>query len=181
LVAYCRGLETARALAGAVGIDGHYAAGWHATSTIGTVAAAAAAARLLRLGGEATQHGLGMAASMAGGSRQNFGTMTKPLHAGLAARDAVLVTQLAASGFTADQHQLEAPLGYFQLYGVDPHPSRVVDALQRPHVLLERGLNVKKYPCCYGTHRMADAALALRRRGVRSDNVRAISVTVEPG
>src|SRR5437764_339397 len=71
LGAYRRGLETARALAAALGIEGHYEAGWHSTSTIGTLAAAASAARLLRLTRLATRHCLGMAASMAGGSRQN--------------------------------------------------------------------------------------------------------------
>jgi 2-methylcitrate dehydratase PrpD len=129
---------------------------------------------------EQVQCALGIAASMAGGSRQNFGTMTKPLHAGLAARDAVLSVELALNGFTADPHQLEGPVGYFQLFGVDPRPSEVVDALQHPRVLLEHGLNVKKYPCCYGTHRMADGALALQGRGVRPDEIRAISVSVEP-
>jgi 2-methylcitrate dehydratase PrpD len=118
---------------------------------------------------------------MASGSRQNFGTMTKPLHAGLVSRDAVLAARLAANGFTADEHQLEGPLGYFQLYGVNPNTEAVVDALKHPRVLLEHGLNVKKYPCCYETHRMADAALSLRGRGLMAEDVRSITVSVEPG
>ncbi len=93
----------------------------------------------------------------------------------------MLAVQLAANGFTADEHQLEGPIGYFPMYGVNPDPAAVVDALRHPHVLRKRGLNVKKYPCCYGTHRMADAALALRDRGLRSGEVRSINVSVEPG
>jgi 2-methylcitrate dehydratase PrpD len=127
------------------------------------------------------RNALGIAASMASGSRQNFGTMTKPLHAGLTARDAVIVAQLAANRFTADERQLEGPIGYFQMYGVNPDPHAVLEALARPNVLLEQGLSVKKYPCCYGIHRMADAALALSGQGIRGDSVRSIAVTMEPG
>jgi 2-methylcitrate dehydratase PrpD len=180
LEAYAIGFEASCAIARALPVDPHYTLGWHATATVGVLGAAAGAGHLLGLSQDELQCALGIAASMAGGSRQNFGTMTKPLHAGLAARDAVVAVELAANGFTADPHQLEGPVGYFQLYGVDPRPSEVIDALQRPRVLLEHGLNVKKYPCCYGTHRMADAALALRSRGLRADQVRSIGVSVEP-
>ena len=91
----------------------------------------AAAGRLLRLDRSAVQNALGIAGSMAGGSRQNFGTMTKPLHAGLAARDAVLAAQLAANGFTADPHQLEGRIGYFEMFGVDPDPGEVLARLEQ--------------------------------------------------
>jgi 2-methylcitrate dehydratase PrpD len=180
LEAYAVGFEVGCAIARGLNVEAHYRRGWHATATVGILAAVAGAGRLLRLDQAAVQNALGIAASMASGSRQNFGTMTKPLHAGLVARDAVLAVELAANGFTADPHQLEAPLGYFSLYGVDPHPEVVPSALEHPRVLLENGLNVKKYPCCYGTHRMADAALALRARGLRAGDVRSITIGVEP-
>jgi len=181
LEAYVVGFEVACAIAQGLPVDPHYTAGWHATATIGILGATAGACRLLRLDPIRTGSALGIAASMAGGSRQNFGTMTKPLHAGLVARDAVLAAELAGNGFTADAHQLEGPLGYFALYGVNPDPAAVLRALEDPRVLLDQGLNVKKYPCCYMTHRMADAALALQSRGVDVDEVRSIKVTMEPG
>jgi len=165
LGAYRRGLETARAVAAAVGIEGHYQAGWHATSTIGTLAAAAAAARLLHLTRLATRHCLGLAASMAGGSRQNFGTMTKPLHAGLAAERGILAARLAARGFTADPDQLEGPMGFLALYGAGggagdgPGAAAVTAAAGSGE---PAGLNVKLHPCCYATHAAVDAALELR-------------------
>src|SRR5262249_55157352 len=161
-------------------VDAHYTRGWHATATVGVLGGVAAAGHLLGLDQLTIQQALGIAASMASGSRQNFGTMTKPLHAGLAARDAVLATELAANGFTADPHELDGPLGYFAMYGVAPRPDDVMTALERPRVLLDHGLNVKKYPCCYGTHRMADAALSLRAAGLSADAVRTIEVSVEP-
>jgi 2-methylcitrate dehydratase PrpD len=180
LEAYAVGFEAGCAIARGLDVEPHYRRGWHATATVGILGAVAGAGRLLRLDRTQIQHALGIAASMASGSRQNFGTMTKPLHAGLVARDAVLAVELASAGFTADPHELEGPLGYFNMYGVTPNPSSVPAALEQPRVLLERGLNIKKYPCCYGTHRMADAALSLRAGGLRPDAVESIKVTVEP-
>ncbi|MCA1846761.1 MAG: MmgE/PrpD family protein, partial [Actinobacteria bacterium] len=162
LDAFRRGLETDRAVAGVIGIEGHYQAGWHATSTIGTLGAAAAAARLLRLPVEATRHCLGLAATMAGGSRQNFGTMTKPLHAGLAAEQGILAAQLARRGFTADPDQLEGPMGFLALFGEEaafPGPQPGIIPGSGPEK--PAGLNVKLHPCCYATHAAIDATLEL--------------------
>src|SRR5204862_1177878 len=155
----------------------HYRNGWHATATVGVLGATAAAGRLLGLDERQLRNALGIAASMASGSRQNFGTMTKPLHAGLAARDAVLAAELASNGFTADPDQLEAPQGFFAMYGSSPEPSEVALALANPYTLLRTGVSVKKYPCCFETHRMADAALSL---DVPAEKVRAVTVTVQP-
>jgi 2-methylcitrate dehydratase PrpD len=181
LEAYIVGFEIACALARGLPVLPHYRAGWHATATVGVLAATAAAGRLLRLDETRLRNALGIAASMASGSRQNFGTMTKPLHAGLAARDAVISAQLATNGFTADEHQLEAPMGYFRMYGADPDLSAVISSLAENNVLLSQGVGVKKYPCCYGTHRTADATLALYARGIRAAETRSVSVSVEPG
>lgn len=180
LEAFVVGFEVGCAIAGALPVEVHYRRGWHATATVGVLGAVAGAGRLLGLSRATVQNALGIAASMASGSRQNFGTMTKPLHAGLAARDAVLAIELAENGFTADPNQLDGPLGYFRMYGVDAQPAHVLTALESANVLLQRGLNVKKYPCCYGTHRMADAALTLRQRGLRASDVVGIDVAVEP-
>ena len=180
LEAYAVGFEAACAIALGLNVETHYRRGWHATATIGVLGAVVGGGRLLCLEQAQIQNALGIAATMASGSRQNFGTMTKPLHAGLAAREAVEALELAANGFTADPHQLESPMGYFQMYGDDANPAEIPAALEGGSVLLERGLNVKKYPCCYGTHRMADAALALRDRGLRARDVRSIAVSVGP-
>jgi 2-methylcitrate dehydratase PrpD len=181
LEAYVVGFEVACAIARGLPVERHYRLGWHATATIGVLAAACAAGRLLCLDEVRMRHALGIASSMASGSRQNFGTMTKPLHAGMAARDAVVAAQLAAGGFTADPDQLEGPLGYFSLYGGEPDAGAVASALAGRRVLLEHGLNAKKYACCYETHRVADAALALYARGLRACDVRSVALNVQPG
>jgi 2-methylcitrate dehydratase PrpD len=175
LAAYRCGLETDRIVAGMLGIEGHYRAGWHATSTVGTLGAAAAAARLLRLSAGAAQHCFGIAATMAGGSRQNFGTMTKPLHVGLAAEHGVLAAQLARQGLTADPEQLEGPMGFLALF-CDGTQAVTATSGDEP-----AGLNVKLHPCCYATHAAIDAALelAVSMRGM--DQVAGVDVVVPPG
>jgi 2-methylcitrate dehydratase PrpD len=176
---YWTGLTTARRLAAALGIAEHYALGWHATATVGTVAAASAAARLRRLRTAQVRHALGIAGSLAGGSRQNFGTMTKPLHAGSAASNGVLAASLAAAGFTADPDQLEGPLGFLALHSGDGDRVRTRGRANAPSV--DRpALNVKLHPCCYYIHAAADAMLALASRDLSASEVTDVAVTVQP-
>jgi 2-methylcitrate dehydratase PrpD len=183
LEAFVVGFQVQVAVAAGMPVREHYRRGWHSTATIGGLGATAAAARLLGLDAEQTRAALGIAASMAGGSRQNFGTMTKPLHPGLAARDAVMAARLAGNGFTADVEQLESPLGFFAMYGSpDAELGPVVSTVRGPLALQVHGLNVKKYPCCYNTHRTADATLDLAAQaGLRAEDVRRVRVTLEPG
>jgi 2-methylcitrate dehydratase PrpD len=182
LDAYWNGLTTFRSVAAAVGITEHYAAGWHSTATIGTLAAAAAAARLRGLTATEVRHAFGIAGSLAAGSRQNFGTMTKPLHAGTAASNGVLAASLAAAGFTADPDQLERPLGFLALHaGAGRYEDGAAAAGHGPPPDLTRAaLNVKLHPCCYYLHAAADAALALAAAGLRPHEVDEVLVTVQP-
>jgi len=95
----------------------HYERGWHATCTLGTMGAAAAAARLLGLDAGQTRTALAVAASQASGLKENFGTMTKPFHAGHAARSGVLAALLAREGWTASDHAIEGPQGFLHVLG----------------------------------------------------------------
>ena len=95
----------------------HYAKGWHPTGTFGTLGACAAGAKLVGLRSAQIKNALGMAASSASGLRANFGTMTKPLHPGLAAHHGVLAALLfAQKGFDAAEDILEHPLGFFKVF-----------------------------------------------------------------
>jgi 2-methylcitrate dehydratase PrpD len=183
LRAYVVGVEVMAKLGRAIG-PAHYRTGWHATSTLGTLGAAAAASSVLGLDAERTAHALAIAVSESSGSRRNFGTMTKPYHAGHAARCGVAAARLAARGMTADPTAIEAPLGLFALisYG-EGRPEAVAPALGRPYDLVGTGLSVKKYPCCFATHRAADAVLDLRaEHGLGDpDAVEAVRVTVPVG
>jgi len=178
LHAYIVGLQAGASVGAGLG-PGHYAAGWHATSTVGVVAAAVAVSNLLKLSRAQCAAAIGVAASFAAGSRQNFGTMTKSLHAGHAAEWGVTAALLAGNGFTGDPAQLESELGLLTLLGDGDIP-RAQQQLDAELVITsDRGLNVKKYPCCYFAHRAIDAALALPI--VPVDAIRQIDVAVHPG
>jgi 2-methylcitrate dehydratase PrpD len=162
LLAYTLGFEVETKVGRGVN-PRHYNLGWHATSTLGTLGAAAACAKLLGLDVENSCMALGIAASTAAGLRQNFGTMTKPLHPGQAAMNGVTAAQLAQLGWTADANILEAPYGFCQLYaGANQYNlDDVVKRLGNPFELLATGVAIKQYPCCAFTHRALDGMLSL--------------------
>ena len=151
--------------------------GWHPTATIGPLGAAAAAAKLLRLSPPQTQVALGIAASKASGLRKNFGTMTKPLHAGEAARSGVEAAQWAQRGFTADRHILEDQFGFFNTFvGAGAFDlEAVVQDFGEPYDIVSPGLGVKPYPACRQVHRAIDAMLDLvHTHGFTADDVEEI-------
>ena len=160
----------------------HYQRGWHCTSTLGTIGAAAAAARLLGLDAATCGHALAIAASEASGVKENFGTMVKPLHAGLAARNGVLAAQLARAGMTASGAAIDGPQGFLAAMDSE-HPSLdgcAADLSSRWEIL-ETGITVKLYPSCAGTHPTLDALLDLRRRErFSAGDVESIEVGVDP-
>ncbi|HEV2986729.1 MAG TPA: MmgE/PrpD family protein [Vicinamibacterales bacterium] len=160
----------------------HYQRGWHCTSTLGTIGAAAAAARLLGLDAATCGHALAIAASEASGVKENFGTMVKPLHAGLAARNGVLAAQLARAGMTASGAAIDGPQGFLAAMDSE-HSSLAACAadLSSRWEILETGITVKLYPSCAGTHPTLDALLDLRRRGrFSAGDVESIEVGVDP-
>ena len=180
--AYSIGFDVAVAIALALPVWPHFDRGWHATASIGGMSATAALCRLMKLSVEQTRNALGIAGSMVVSSRQNFGTMTKPLHPGLSSFNAVLAARLAESGFTADPDQLEKPLGYFAVFGVDSDLSKLQDSLDSPYAMLRDGVSFKKFPCCYNTHRTADAAVALSKRLGHDlrNRIESVTVTLQP-
>ena len=183
ITAYLLGFEVQCKVGRGLG-QSHYPHGWHATSTLGTLGAAVAAAKLYGLDVDRTIMALGIATSLAGGSRQNFGTMTKPLHPGVAAQGGILAAQLAARGFTADEAIVEAPLGFLNLFSPaqDAAPEKVLPELGNPLDIVAVGIGVKKYPCCYNTHSALDAILDLRaQHGFTAGEVDWITVTVPSG
>jgi len=163
LRAYLVGVETMGQLGRRLNTR-HYEAGWHATATLGTIAATAAVAALDGLTLAETVTALGIAASLAGGVRQNFGSMTKPLHAGLPGRSAILATRLAAEGFTSAAQALDGRFGFFRTFGGAAEPGHAKPWGEPLEVLTENGLALKAYPCCAATHAAIDAARALARR-----------------
>lgn len=144
----------------------HYEKGWHATSTIGPIAGAAALSYLYGLDAEAAAHALGLAAAQSGGLQRNFGAMAKPFHAGLAGAAGLRAARMARAGLTADS-DIFAEKGFFDLYGgekLEADPDKV------EFDLYGGGISVKLYPCCYQNHRNIalafDARQQLRDKGI---------------
>jgi len=157
--------------------------GWHCTSSIGTVGAAAAAARVLQLDAAHAAHAIGIAASLACGFKENLGTMVKPLHAGVAARNGVLAALLARQGFTASDQAIQGPQGYLAVMDSEL-PSQAL-AEQSADVgerweILDTGVTVKLYPSCAATHPPLDALLGLvRQHRITADAIESIDVEVD--
>jgi len=178
LLAFLLGLEVETTLAAALNPE-HYDHGWHATCTLGTLGAAAAAARLLGLDPGQIRTALAVAASQSSGLKENFGTMTKPFHAGHAARSGVLAALLAREGWTASERALEGPQGFFSVLSAGPVRPEVVDTLGAPWKILSSGIAVKPYPSCACTHSIIDGALELgRTHRIRPGDVAEVTVGV---
>lgn len=158
----------------------HYANGFHTTATIGSLGAAMACARLLALPVEATCHAIGLAATQAAGLKAMFGSMAKPLHAGLASQAGLRSALLASKGFVARTDVLECPQGYGQVHGSDFHWQ---DALATPtggHHLLNNLF--KFHAACYSTHSTIEAVAALRQQHrIAPASVRRIEVVADEG
>jgi 2-methylcitrate dehydratase PrpD len=153
--------------------------GQHATAICGAVGAAVAAAMLLDLPLEAIASAAGIAASMGSGllEANRTGGTVKRIHTGWAAHGAVVAAQLAANGLTGPPTVLEGRFGFFQAWcGDRAQPERVVDGLGQ--VWESDNIHIKPYPCNHFTHAGIDAAIELRSRGVRAEDVTAIELGV---
>lgn len=163
--AYIVGLEVQAHIGKRVN-PSHYAAGWHATSTIGTLGVAAACATLMQLDAHGVLHALSVATSLAGGSKRQFGSMVKPLHAGFAALHGIMAARLAAAGITGVEDTLLGRWSFAELYNGPASTDDTAPALfpDAPLAIEEYGLVAKLYPSCMSSHLGIDALLALRRR-----------------
>lgn len=177
-VAYVAGFEVIAALSVAMAAP-HYALGWHSTATIGAIGAAAACSRLLDLDEARVAHAIGLAVTQAAGTRASFGTMAKSVQAGNANLAGLRAARLAEIGFDAAPDALGGALGFARLGGAG---MLVLPDEDGSRALLRYGLEVKKYPLCYATHRALDAVLALRAaHGLTLDDVAAVHVHASPG
>ena len=176
LLAYILGVEVECRLADAIN-PRHYQAGFHSTATMGGLGAAVAVGKLLRLKEEAMERALGLAASMASGLRENFGTMTKPLHAGRSAENGVTAAQLAKRGFTSARNILEARRGFFNAMAGGFDEKKLMGRLGRPYFIQQPGISIKPYPSGSLSHPAQDLILDLvKRHDLYAKDIEAIRV-----
>jgi len=164
LVAHAAGFEAGRIGKGLNPL--HSAKGWHPTSTVGVFAVAAACSRLYGLTVAQTETALAISTSLAAGTKANFGTMTKSLHAGQCARSGVLAAQLARKGYTANPGAFEHKQGFFNVFNGPGNfdAAAILKDWCAPFDIVSPGASYKLYPCCYSTHAAIQAALELVRR-----------------
>jgi 2-methylcitrate dehydratase PrpD len=155
----------------------HYQHGFHSTATCGSIGAAAAAAKLLGLDRDATRRALSIGATQAGGLRENFGTMTKPFHAGRAAENGVVAAEIAALGFTASPNGLEADRGFFRAAGGGFSAEMIDGKLGAPWTFAFPGVSIKPHPSGSLTHPgMAVMMELILKNDIRPDMVKRVAV-----
>jgi 2-methylcitrate dehydratase PrpD len=165
VAAFIAGWETEARIGHAVNMH-HYEKGWHPTATLGIFGGTAAAAKLLGLDRDRTATALAIAVSLAAGVKANFGSMTKPLHAGQSTRHGAYAALLAREGFSAQPEAFEHHHGFFEVFnGAGNYDAaRILARWADPLDILDPGVGLKQYPCCASTHSAIDAALLLRER-----------------
>ena len=159
----------------------HHKKGWHPTGIFGAIGAGAACAALRRLNPEQATAAIALAASQAGGIMANFGTMTKPFHAGRAAHAGLVSARLAEAGFTASPDALEHGQGFLSAVSPEGKVDRdsPTPALGAEWQIVKQGLSIKKYPACYCTHRALDGMLELlARRPLKPAEIARITVSI---
>jgi len=158
-----------------------YNNGWHATSVIGSLGASVAAGKLLGLDPGKMASGLGLSASLASGLRENFGTMTKPLHAGKAAENGVLSALLVKNGFTASPQILEAKRGFSATFSGQYDLNRVFESFGNPFEIVSPGVHLKPYPSCLETHSIIEATLFLvESNDIHPEDVESVECGIAP-
>ncbi len=182
LLAYLVGFEVACAVGDAISPAYYDDLGWHPTGPLGALGAAAAASRLLGLNENETAMAISLAASQASGLRQNFGTMTKPFHAGHACKSGITAAKLVQLGFTSGTDALEGRFGFMRAFsgGNDYDPEKAAASLGSRCFMVESGVEIKKYPCCGSAHLALDATVRLQQReSLAAANIERIEVRVD--
>lgn len=180
LLAYVIGVEIAGKLGTVFGP--HLGrAGFHPTPIVSTVAAAAAVARVLKIEPARSGMMLGIAATEASGLARNFGTDTKPFHAGIAAQGGVQAALLAREGFTANA---EAVTEFIRVHSGpgEPEAVAVLATLGKVWDIVAPGLSIKKYPCCRFVHLPLDATFnLLAQERFAAADVDTLTIRIQPG
>ncbi|MEJ5988546.1 MmgE/PrpD family protein [Ramlibacter sp. PS3R-8] len=171
MLAYHLGVEVECKISEAIN-PRHYQTGFHSTATCGTFAAAAAASRLMGLNEETTSRALSIAGSQSAGLRENFGTMTKPFHAGRSSESGVAAAQFASYGWTATDKILEAPRGFFSAAGGGYDAEAIAGKLGKPWTFVEPGISIKPHPSGSLTHPgMTEMARLIRENKIQARDV----------
>ena len=157
----------------------HYDAGWHITATAGVFGAAAAAGRLLKLNEQQMVWALGTAATHACGIRETFGTMAKPLHPGIAARNGLMAALLAKKNVTSAEQGIEGRRGFAAILSTQFNPAAIIEGLGKTWEISSN--SYKPYACGVVIHPAIDGCIQLRNEHkLKLDDIARIDLKVHP-
>src|SRR5579883_1008941 len=177
MLAYAVGCEAG--IRSGLTAPGHHKGGWHLTGTLGTIAAAVGAGKVIGLDPQKLTYAMGIAATQAAGMQQNRGTTCKSFHAGKAAQNGVLAALLAERGFDSTQEIIEGQKGFCRVYSDTAAPERLIAGLGESWLIETNGH--KPYACGIVLHPLIDAVIAIRRRKcIDPAAVSEISLRVHP-
>jgi 2-methylcitrate dehydratase PrpD len=178
LHAFALGVEVECRIGNAV-YPSHYDAGWHITGTTGVFGAAAAASKLIGLTEQQLVWALGIAATQASGLREMFGSMCKPLHIGLAAKNGLAAAFLARSGFTSTSVGIEGKRGFANVLATERDYAKITEGLGNTWELLEN--TYKPFACGIVIHPTIDGCIQLRNEyGLEARDIASIELNVHP-
>ncbi|ASP62241.1 MmgE/PrpD family protein [Sinorhizobium meliloti] len=154
------GYETGRrVLEAAGGYDSHNGLGWHSTGTCGTLAAAAAVARLNGFDDLATRDAITLATSFSSGlwAFIHDGSQAKKIHAGRAAEGGLLAARFAGEGLAGPSKVFDDVWGgFFRAFNKDAcEPQKLCEGLGEDWKV--RRAVLKPYASCRGAHSAIDA------------------------
>ena len=176
LTAFILGVDVECRIGNAVS-PGHYARGWHITSTCGIFGAAAAGAKLLGLPAEKIAHALGIAASQSAGVVENLPSAAKNVSVGNSARNGIFAALLAQNGYQAAPRAIEGPLGWARAMGDEPDLAKLTSGLGQGWEIAKN--TYKPYPAGIVFHAVIDACLKLRA-DIAIDEIEEVVVSGSP-
>ncbi|MGN6390282.1 MAG: MmgE/PrpD family protein, partial [Burkholderiaceae bacterium] len=178
LQAFILGVEVECRIGNAV-YPAHYDIGWHITGTTGVFGAAAAAGKILGLSEKQLVWAFGIAATQASGLREMFGSMCKPLHPGMAAKNGLYAALLASKNFTSSEQGIEGKRGFANVLSAARDYSQITERLGETWELLDN--TYKPFACGIVIHPTIDGCIQLRNEhGLKAADIAAIRLKVHP-
>lgn len=172
------GYEGAIAI-GAHAMPSHYDKGFHSTATLGTIGAAIAAAKLMRLDRDRLEMAISLGATQAAGLKAMFGSMAKPFHAGKAAANGVVAATLAHAGFVAGRSAIEGPTGFYATQTDLDDPISISPHVSGDGIMQTR---FKRHAACFLTHSSIEVLDRLRRgHGIAPREITSVEIEIPPG
>lgn len=153
------------------------ARGFHSTGMAGTLACAAACARLYHLDAQGIEDAIALATTMTGGllSYGDSRPAIKPLNPGKAAENGVFAAMLANEGVQGPTESLEGQNGWFHAVTDEVHE----EYLKGSDHLLLHDCYFKLYPSCRHTHCGIDAAVKLHEK-VKAEDIDKVNIFIYP-